>query len=67
MILSENGTHELKSYLFSKLQPILLNDKDTNDQCYVLAVMDQPGNVSLADGLRERDTVRVRYYRDYIS
>ncbi|KAM0830235.1 hypothetical protein ACQ4PT_066354 [Festuca glaucescens] len=27
--------------------------------------MDQPGNVSLADGLR--DTVRVRYYRDYIS
>ncbi|XP_044336341.1 beta-glucosidase 26 [Triticum aestivum] len=27
--------------------------------------MDQPGNISIADGVR--DTVRIRYYRDYIT
>ncbi|VAH27186.1 unnamed protein product [Triticum turgidum subsp. durum] len=50
MILSENG---------------VFTDKETNDQCYDLTGMDQPGNVSIADGVH--DTIRIRYYRDYIT
>ena len=30
-----------------------------------LTGMDQPGNISIADGVH--DTLRIRYYRDYIT